>query len=310
MPKFNPDALRQGPSAIASAVEMRNNNNSEFRPFLKDIYWSKDKDFHYLLFLTPIRKTYQVLLHPYLPTENGKETIIAWTDESIGERFDPIEEEWGYRPRLTNLAIAVDLDPLMETVKGRERPVGFEVKTFEFQRRVRDDNGEPTDEKEIVIAPVVGLVAQSPFNFFSQLANYDAEESPIDQTPVKITRIGDGSGLTYSVIGYDAPVELDNLINYIENVNYVTEPDKLLSEIETMTPYEAAGHIGDYLLSKKVEELADMDRYEEIRASITEPSRWSGKRQEPKRRPMRRKQETSISPEDRIQALRSKIASV
>lgn len=275
MPSFDRDALRKGTKAIDEALEARK-NGGEFRPFLQNIFWKNDKDFRYLLFLNPIEEIPQVEFHPYVDLDDDvPHMTMARTDPSIGDKADPIHDQWGYKPRLTNLAIAVELEPMMKIVNGREKPAGFEVAVRTFERAIRNDEGEKTDETEEVTVPIVGLVAQSPFNFFNQLRSFDASEAPVHTTPLKITRLGKKENVTYQVVGYEN-VELDrtNLLEYIENISYVTNPEELLGNIAELDEADACTAIGDYFLYRRIEEFADDDLYQSILGGITKPAKF------------------------------------
>ena len=278
MPNFNPDALKKGKEAIREANESRGNGN--FKPFLPSIYWKDDGDEHYVLILNPIDDIPRVEFHPFIEVEGSDfpHQVMARTDPSIGERNDPIQDKWAYKPRLTNLAIAVELEPTFKDVGGRQKPAGFEVKVREFERKIRDDEGNATDEREEVTAPCVGLISQSPFNFGNQLESYDNGEGPIHATALKIKRIGKKSNVTYQIVGYEGvEVDLTNLIDYIDQVSYIDEPDALLEQIEGLSDEDAAIVIGHYLLFAKLNEFADPEVYDEILEQITRPSRYGEK---------------------------------
>lgn len=277
MPTFNRDALRKGSAAIDAALESRK-NGGDFRPFLPNIFWKNDKDFRYLLFLNPLEEIPELAFHPYIDCDDGvPHMTIARTDPCVGGAVaDPIQEQWGYKPRLTGLAVAVELEPMIEMVNSRPKPVGFEVKTVEFERRIRDDAGELTEERETVQAPVVGLVAQSPFNFFNQLRSFDATEASIHTTPVKVTRLGKKENVTYNIVGYDTvELNLDGLLDNIENLSYVQDAEVVLEGIaKATTNDEATVAVGDYILYRRLEELADEDGYNSILHSITKPAKF------------------------------------
>jgi hypothetical protein len=278
MPNFNPAALKKGKEAIREANEQR--GSGEFRPFLPSIYWADDQDEHYVLILNPIDEIPRVEFHPYIEIEgdNFPHQVMARTDPSIGERNDPIQDQWKYKPRLTNLMIAVELEPTFKDVGGRQRPAGFEVATRDFERKVRDDDGNATDEVEEVTVPCVGLIAQSPFNFGNQLESYDNSEGPIHETALKIKRIGKKTNVTYQIVGYDGiDVDLTNLVELIDQVSYVEDSEELLSQIDGLSQNEAAAVIGNYLLYQKLNEFADPEVYDETLAQITQPSRYGEK---------------------------------
>ena len=286
MPTFNRDALRKGAKAIDEAVEARKQGGGEFKPFLPNIFWKDDKDYRYLMFLNPLEEVNEFDLHPYIDCDDGRPHMcIAHSDPTFGGGKDEIQDQWGYKPRLTNLAVAVELEPITEVKGGRPKPVGFEVATTSFTRTARDDNDDPIEgEKEEVTVPVIGLVAQSPYNFFNQLRSFDASEAAIHSTPVKITRLGKKENVTYQITGYDTITpDLTNLFDYIENLSYLGDaPDELLEILDKAEedPIAATTAIGEHLLNKRVDELADNDTYLEILGKITKPARFQDKKDE------------------------------
>lgn len=274
--------LRKGGEAIDKANEdAKKNSGGSFKPFLSSIYWSGDGDEHYVLILNPVEEVPTVEYHPFVEASDGKpHSIIARTDPFIGEKVDPLERVWKYKSRLTNLAVAVVLEPVTEVVNGREKPTGFQVATRTFERKVRDDDGEPTGEVEEIEAPEIGLIAQSPMNFFNQLRSYDVEEAPLHTTPLKIKRIGANKSVSYTVVGYDQiDVDVSNLIGSFENVAYIGMSDGIEELIESVdsagTDEEATTLIGDYVLDLKLEELADEDNYNELLDMVEKPYRYA-----------------------------------
>lgn len=300
--------MRRGGEAIDEAVASRG-ERGDFKPFLPSIYWDGDKVEHYVLILNPMEDIPQVDFHPFVDTGDGiPHQIIARTDPILGESRDPIEDQWQYNPRLTNLAVAVMLEPITEVVNKRTKPVGFEVATKTFERRIRDDSGELTDEKEEVTAPVVGFITQSPMNFFNQLRHHDATESSIHTTPLKITRLGVKDNVTYTVKGYEtAELKLDNLLDFVENISYVQKPEELLEAIEGLDDQEAAVAIGNYILDLKIDELADAENYNALFEAITKPARFPKKgkgkeKAEKTQRPARQSQRRTARAEAETEA--------
>jgi hypothetical protein len=279
MPNF-----RRGPEAIQEAVDTARSGGGEFRPFIPSIYW-KDGDTKYVLILNPIDDIPRVQLHGFLPLTDGRyDQVIARTDEGFGERVDPIEQEWQYAPRLSNLMVAVELEPLVRIVGGYERPQGFEVKTKTFERRIRDDEGELTEDREEVTIPNIGIIAQSPINFGSVIADFAAKDAPIHTTAIRISRLGKDSP-TYTVTGYpDQDIDLSNLFDHIEGISYVKDMDKLLGEIQQCeTDEDATILIGNEILETRLDELSDSEHYDEVLAHISKassyPSTQGGKKE-------------------------------
>lgn len=299
--------MRRGAEAIEAANERSNNGGGTFKPFLQSIFWAKDQDTRTVLILNPMEEIPQVDYHPFVDIGDGKpHSIIARTDPIIGERFDPIEEKWLYGTRLTNLAIAVELVPVVETDdRGREKPVGFEVATRTFERAIRDEDGEPTDDVEEITVPEVGLIAQSPVNFFNQLRVIDASEGEINTLPLKVTRVGAGTDLSFLFKAYDSiKPDLSLLFDCIGELSYLGDQrDALLErlgEIEDDT--EAAAEIGRVLLDLVIDEKGSEENYQELFDQITEPSRFpkkqKGEKKGKKERPARQSQRRASSSED------------
>lgn len=263
--------IRRGSAAIQEAA--KSSGKGDFRPFLPALYWKDDQEERYILFLNEVEDLPLFNMIQYIPVEGGYfQETVSKTDPFFGEKTDAFEQDWDATVRKTNVAIAVELEPVVEVVNKRRKPRGFEVKTIEYERRIFDDDGEATDETEEVTAPAVGYVAQSPNNFFNQISNYDANEAPITATALKITRIGKDKTTVYQIVGYDElPIDLSNLVGYVDGISYLgDELDPLIDEIEELSPEDAALAIGKKLLDLREEELIDDERYEELLDGVTE----------------------------------------
>lgn len=213
--------------------------------------------------------------------------IVAKTDPVIGERSDRFEDAWDAIPRRTNIAVAVELEPISEEVKGRIKPRGFKVATREYERRIVDEDGDVTDESETVKVPAIGLVAQSPSNFFSLLKHVNETEFPIHETAIKITRHGEKANTTYAFHGYeDQEIDLSDLVNHLDGLSYLGDTfDELISKIEGLDPKQQALVIGDHVLRKRVGELLDPDIYDELFEGITASMDKFGQKKKGKGKP-------------------------
>lgn len=314
MPDF-----RRGAQAVADAQARAKASSGDFIPFTPSIWWTdpaKDDEnsSRYIMFLNEMNDIPQVDYIGYIPQVKKKsngdkfttfESVIARTDVALGESEDPMVDKWGADPRETHIAVAVELEPTFETIKGRQRPTGFEVKTSTFTRRVRDDEGELTDEEEEVTAPSVGFVAQSPHNFFNLVTSFDNDTAPIEETALRVKRLDKN---TYDIEGYpDQEIDLSALLDHIDGLSYLgNEVDDLIEAVDLAdSDQEAALVIGSFLLDKRLDELADRDRYDKLFEGITEPFRYGTKtssksdakpkKERPARRSQRRSAETEAA---------------
>jgi hypothetical protein len=291
--------MRRGAEAIEAANEAASSGGGTFTPFLSSIFWGGDGDERTILILNPMEEIPQVDFHPFIEVGDGRpHSVIVRTDPLIGESVDPIQKTWLYKPRLTNLAVALELEVVTEEdAKGREKPVGFRAATRTFERTILDDDGKPTDEKEEVTVPCVGIVAQSPINFFNQLRMIDASEAEINTLPIKVTRVGK-KDVSYNFKTYEnIKPDLTDLFEFIGDVSYLGDQAEPLMErlasIEDDT--DAAAEIGRVLLDLYIDEKADDEAYEELFNQITEPSRFpekssKGAKKEKAERPARQSQ--------------------
>ncbi len=309
MPDF-----RRGADAIAEAQKKAKAGGGNFQAFTPEFFW-KDGDEKFLLFLNPLSDIPTADVISFIPVSAKKadgekytryERVIARTDPVIGDDHDGMVDDWDGKPRATCIAAAVELEPTYTEVKGRKRPNGFSVKTREFDRRIRDEDGELTDEYETVVAPEVALIHASPNNFFNVVTSYDENDAPIEDTPLKITRVGGDQNTVYTVTGYPelSEVDLSALVDNIDNVNYLySDIEDILKGIDGLEEAEAAQFIGAALLDKRLDELVDGDRHERLLGGITETldkfggkSKGKGKPSSKSERPSRRTQRKSEAP--------------
>lgn len=287
-----PGQIVRGAAAITEAAESRRGDGN-FRPFIPAIYWKEDREERYILFLNDIDSIPTLEMIGFIPTEGGffQETV-AKTDPFFGQKKDEFVTKWDAPVRKTNIAVAVELEPMIEVVDGRKKPRGFEVKTVEYDRRIPNEDGELTDETEEVVAPAIGIVAQSPFNFFNVVAAYDATEAPIHKTPLKIKRVGKDSNTTYTVVGYDdQEIDLSNLLDYVDGISYLNDDlDEVIEALGSFDDEEAAAHLGEIILEKRIEELLDGDRYDELLEGVTESMDIYGNKKKKKGKGKERKE--------------------
>jgi hypothetical protein len=308
MPKF-----RRGAAAIEEAAVSKSSGN--FSGFVPEIFWKDDGEKKYALVLTPIDETISVELHSFIPLEGTKangetytryEAFISRKDPGIGEDYDKIEDDLGRGSKTRILGVAVELEPVMETVKGRKRPVGFSVKTKDFTRNT--DDGEET-----VDYPLIGIVNQSSKLMWGPLNSVDSEQGPLEELPLAITRHipGEKSNTYYDFVPFpDVSVDLAPIVEHLAGISYLTDQlEELLPELESIgdDDLKVAQAIARALLDKYIAELADGDRYEELLGDIDElpAPPWGGgsttkKKATPKKsRPARPTQRKAVATEEK-----------
>lgn len=302
MPNF-----RRGVAAMNAASESSGNGSL---PFVPNIGWREDREEKYILFLNPAEEIPTLDLHEWIEVgrrENGKpiyEWFISRKDAAIGESYDDIEDRLERKARIRSVAVAVELEPTLTMVNGRKRPTGFEVKTTSFERKT--DGG--TEEAH---APVIGFVIQSPLNFYGWVGTFSESEAPIEETPIKVVRRGKDQNTAYDFTPYiDQQVDFTNLIQYLDGVSYLAD---VIDQVNVDgDPKDAAAQIGQLMLDKRLDELADGERYQELVAPIQELDSKFGKppaKSNP--RPSPRPQDNGTGPverSDKFSKLREAVA--
>ncbi len=274
MPQF-----RRGAAEIEKSTQRK--SGGSLGKFAPSIYWGDDKEIKYLHFLNPIDDIPRLDMLNFIPVKNNDgETMyfastIARSDACFGDDAihpDPLVEEWDAPIKDSNLFVAVELEPVMEEKRGRQKPVGFAIKMVEFERRVRDSKGELTDETETVLSPACGFIQESASNFGAVLGSHDASEFPIEEWPIKIQRLGKSTDTKYTVGGYeDMEVDFAPFIENLEGITYLSDQmEQLLKDVDGLDPKDAAKVVGGALLEARLNELADADRYEKLANGVTE----------------------------------------
>jgi hypothetical protein len=264
--------FRRGREEIKKVADERNSGGGGFTPFLPNIYWKENNEEKYLLFLNDIDSIPRIDVIGFIPDGNGRyNSVIARTDTSIGQSRDPLVEDWDGSIKKSCAAIAVELEPTFEEIEGRLRPRGFQVATREFDRKVRNEDGEATGEVEEVTAPVVGLILQHATTLFGPIESYDTTDYPIHLAAVKIKRVGTDNNTSYNVSGYpDLEVDLSNLLDNVDGISYLNqdEAESVKAAIDGLSDIEAGQVIGGILLDKQLEELGDQERYDKIYKAV------------------------------------------
>lgn len=262
---------RRGSASIEAAATKK--GGSGFRRFIPEIQW-EDGETKYVLVLTDIEEVAEVLLHSFIPvgkgTKSNGEEYVRYEEfasrkwEPIGEDYDDLEDRLEREPKLRHMGVMVELEPVMEP--GTKRIVSFVTKTETFQRKT--DNGEVD-----VTAPVIGLCTQSAFLMWAPINTKWQRFGDLTQIPLAITRNGKQTNTRYDFDNYnDVPVDLSPVINFIDGINYIDQDDlpDLLQKIEAEgNEVGKAQAVADYLLVKRIDELADPTRYEELVSPLT-----------------------------------------
>lgn len=264
---------------MAEAQEASGNRSSNPYPaFCPEIKWVDDREEKYIAFLNRPEDIPTVALHTFVPvgtatSKAGKEytkyeTFIDRRDPGIGEDSDDLTDRLGHRAQQRSLAVAVELEPTYSTVNGRKRPTGFQVKTETYDRKTEDGGTEE------VVAPVIGLIVQSPRNFFGWVGSFHESTAPVEETPLQVIRRGKDAGTAYDFTPFlDQPIDYANLFENIEGVSYLR--DELEGIDLNGEPLDVALQIGAKMLDKRLDELADNERYERLVGPITEiEDRW------------------------------------
>jgi len=275
MPEF-----RRGTAPIQQAAERKG-----FRAFVPTLRWSEDREEKFILFLHPLDDVYTVELFEWIPVGKGtksngetydiNESFISRKDPQIGEDYDDLSDRLGAIPRTRSIGAAVELEPVMEEVQGRQRPKTFKVATETFTNK----------ENQTVVQPKAGLVIQSPQNFWGWLTSFDDTQAPVNETPMQVIRRGKSADTGYDFMPFTGTeVDLSGVIEGFSTINFISDDaDKIIDAMsKTSSDFEAAAVIGNAMLEKRIEELADGERYRELVEPIKEynPRFASQKRQD------------------------------
>jgi hypothetical protein len=263
MPDF-----RRGMTAMQEAADaQRGQGTNPYPTFVRQIQWNNDREEKFIAFLNRAEDIPTVELHSFIPVGTGTskagktytkyEQFISRTDPAIGEAADDLTDRLGRKAQLRTIAAAVELEPTYSTVNGRKRPTGFEVKTETFTRKTEDGG---TEEVE---APLIGVIVQSSNNFFGWVGSFNESTAPIEEVPLQILRRGKDANTAYDFTPYlDQPIDYGNLFENIGGVAYLRGE---LDDLDlTAEPLDVALEIGDRLLDKRLNELADAERYERL----------------------------------------------
>jgi len=263
MPDF-----RRGMAAMQEAQESQKAQGSNpFPSFVRQIQWQEDREEKFIAFLNRADDIPTVELHSFIPVGEGTskagkkytkyEQFIDRTDAAIGEDSDDLSSRLGHKAQLRTIAVAVELEPTYSTVNGRKRPTGFAVKTETYNRKTEDGGVEEVE------APAMGIIVQSPTNFFGWVGSFNESTAPIEEVPLQVVRQGKDANTQYNFVPFlDQPIDYSGLFENIDGVAYLR--GELDAVDLTGEPLDVAIEIGNVMLNKRLNELANSERYERL----------------------------------------------
>ena len=219
MAKFR-DRLNTGGDAVAAAATR--SGGSKFTPRIK-FEAGKTK---YIQFLDALEDIPTVLLHDFIIVgereDGGKQyaTFISQRDAALdgADGYDELIDRFKSNPTSKTIGLAVELVPVYEQAAGAKRKTlaGFEVDTRQFENK----------DGETIEVPAVGLVVQSPSNFWGHVAVND-EITPIEETVFAVTRTGASTDTSYTFVPAGDALDLnDDLEEFFKEFDF----DALLEE--------------------------------------------------------------------------------
>lgn len=251
----------------------KNQGSNPFPTFVREIQWREDKEEKFIAFLNRADDIPTVELHSFVPVGTGTskagkpytryEQFIDRRDPAIGDDSDDLTDRLSHKAQLRTIGVAVELEPTYAQVNGRRRPTGFEVKTETYSRKTENGGVEEVE------APCIGIITQSPNNFYGWVGSFNESTAPIEETPLQVVRQGKDANTQYNFVPYlDQPIDYGNLFESIDGVAYLRgELDDVDMNGE---PVDVACSIGAVMLNKRLNELADGERYERLVTPIQE----------------------------------------
>ena len=303
MPNYT---ARRGLGAVEQAASRK--GGSKLRGFAPEIRWREDGEKKYILVLSTFEEddpngVVVADLHEFIPVGTGEkangdtytryESFISRKDPIAGsESYDDLEDRLGNKPRTRCIGVAIELEPEFEVIKGRKKPVGFSVKTDTFTRN--GDNGQ-----EEVEQPLIGLIVQSAFLVWSPLGSLDESQGPLSDLAVEVTRRGKDVNSRYDFVHHpNMPVDLSKLFDNLDGITYIGEElTEVKGELVEKGDVEAAQLVAQILLDKRLGELSDKERYEELVGPIEHiEQRFGGGRKKPAAKPVAKESAPSSTP--------------
>lgn len=268
MPEFRGRRGRE--AAEAAASRKGGEGSSKFAPFVPEIKWTEDGAKKYILVLSDPDEVATCDIHEFIKVgvkekSNGEtypdfQQFMSRKDPLIGEDYDDLQDRLDSWPKTRVLGVVAELEPVMEVVRGRQRPKGFAVKTNSFTRR--------TDDGEVEVTyPVIGIVQQSSALMWSPLLSLDDSQGPWIELPVEVTRRAMDANTRYEFVPFmDAPVDLSPIVDFYDGISYLRDDlDELKGIVDSCeSEQDKAMAVAEALLNKRLIELSDKDRYDAL----------------------------------------------
>lgn len=212
MPNF-----RKGSAGIKQGAQAR---GGKFTPTIR----FEANSTKYLQFLTPLDDVVTVLMHPYVQVDQKEDgtyipaMFISRRDPALDgtEGYDPLIDRFGLQPSYKSIALAVEL----EAVDAKKKI--FEVATRQYETR----------DGDVKTVPNVGLVIQSPSNFFSHLDAINDVDAITDSV-FAVKRTGKTRDTTYTFIQAGkalASDELEGLDDFLAEFDFDAHLEELADE--------------------------------------------------------------------------------
>lgn len=278
---------RKGRQAAEAAASRK--GGGDFRPFVPETKWREDGEKKYIVVLTDPDELATLDIHEFIRVGTGEkangdtypkyESFLSRKDPFVGEDSDDLSDRLGNVPKTRVMGVVAELEPVMEQVRGRQRPKGFTVATKTFTRRTEDGEEEVT-------YPVVGLVTQSSALMWSPLLSLDESAGPWIELPIEVTRRAMDANTRYEFLPFmDAPVDLTPIREHFAGLSYLRDDlDEVTGMVDAASDDPtAAMAVAEALFNKRLTELSDKDRYDELVSPIAElenrfgPKKTNGK---------------------------------
>lgn len=264
-------AFRKGTAEIEDSAARKGGGSFSFVPRIR---WREDAESKFILVLTPIEEVVRARLHEWIPVGKGEkadgeeytrwEDFIERTDPAIGEDYDDLTTRLDRDAKDRHIGVVVELAPVYETVKDRKKVKKFVAQTSTYTRKTDDGEIEMTQ-------PDLGLVIESSKTFWGTMSSFEQSQGPLIGLPMQVIRRGKDQNTRYDGIPFiDVPVDLSPIIDHLDGISYLSDDmDDLLQKLSASEDdTTAAIEIADFFMMKRLHELADGERYEELVAPL------------------------------------------